>query len=62
MASEKMCLLPACSGNQKPKRAEAGEASLLGVEGNARLIRWDLFPQMWGHGGNCPFAGTECEV
>lgn len=60
MASEKLCLLPACSGNQKPNRVEVGEALLLGVGGNARLIRWDLFSQMWGDGGNRPFAGAGC--
>lgn len=62
MASEKLCLLPASSGNQKPNRTEAGEASLFGVEGDARLIHWDLFFQMWGNGGSCLFAGAGCEV
>lgn len=60
MASEKLCLLPDCSGNQKPNRAEAGGAPLLGEGGDARFIRWDLFSQMWGDGGNCPFAGAGC--
>lgn len=48
MASEKLCLLLACSGNQKPNRVEVGEAPFFGLRGNARLICWDLFSQMWG--------------
>lgn len=32
MAAAKPCLLPACLGNQKPNRAEAGAAPLLGRE------------------------------
>lgn len=60
MASEKLCLLRDCSGNQKPNRAEAGGAPLLVVGDDARLTGWDLFSQMWGDGGNRPFAGAGC--
>lgn len=51
---EAVCLLHACSGNQKPNRAEAGEAPLLGVRGDARLIPWDLFSQVWEMVGTVP--------
>lgn len=50
----------ACSGNQKPNRAEPREAPLLGVGSDASLTHWDLFSQMREDSGNCPFAGARC--
>lgn len=59
MAAEGLCLLPACFGNQKPNRAEAGAAPLLGAGSEARWMLWDLFSQMWGDWGSS-LRGTEC--
>lgn len=57
---EKLCLLSACSGNQKPNRAKAGETLFLGVGVDARLMLWDSFSEMWGNPMHHLFTGEGC--